>query len=124
MPYDALLDEYEPGAKTSEVAEILEALRGELVPLVTKINESSYRAPVDILSRKFPVDQQRQLGRLASERIGFDYQQGRLDVTHHPFCTEMGPRDCRITTRYDENFFSGSFFGTLHEAGHGIYEQV
>ncbi len=123
VPYDALLDEYEPGAKTSEVAEILEALRGELVPLVTKINESSYRAPVDILSRKFPVDQQRQLGRLASERIGFDYQQGRLDVTHHPFCTEMGPRDCRITTRYDENFFSGSFFGTLHEAGHGIYEQ-
>ena len=57
VPYDALLDEYEPGAKTSEVAEILEALRGELVPLVTKINESSYRAPVDILSRKFPVDQ-------------------------------------------------------------------
>ena len=123
VPYDALLDEYEPGAKTSEVAGILEALRQELVPLVAKIKASDYRPPVDILSRKFPIDQQRQLGRMASERIGFDYQQGRLDVTHHPFCTEMGPQDCRITTRYDENFFSGSFFGTLHEAGHGIYEQ-
>lgn len=123
VPYDALLDEYEPGAKTSEVAGILEALRLELVPLVAKIKASNYRAPVDILNRNFPVDQQRNLGRIASELIGFDYQQGRLDVTHHPFCTEMGPQDCRITTRYDENFFSASFFGTLHEAGHGIYEQ-
>jgi carboxypeptidase Taq len=123
VPYDALLDEYEPGAKTSEVAGILEALRQELVPLVAKIKASSYRAPVDVLTRNFPVDQQRHLGRIASERIGFDYRQGRLDVTHHPFCTEMGPQDCRITTRYDENFFNGSFFGTLHEAGHGIYEQ-
>ncbi|MDB4392079.1 carboxypeptidase M32, partial [bacterium] len=93
------------------------------VPLVAKIKASSYRAPVDVLTRNFPVDQQRHLGRIASERIGFDYRQGRLDVTHHPFCTEMGPQDCRITTRYDENFFNGSFFGTLHEAGHGIYEQ-
>lgn len=123
VPYDALLDEYEPGAKTSEVARILEALRQELVPLVAKVKASSYRAPVDILNRNFPVDKQRDLGRIASELIGFDYQRGRLDVTHHPFCTEVGPQDCRITTRYDESFFSGSFFGTLHEAGHGIYEQ-
>ena len=123
VPYDALLDEYEPGARTSEVAGILEALRQELVPLVAQIKGSSYRAPVDILNRNFPIDQQRLLGRTASEAIGFDYRKGRLDVTHHPFCTEMGPKDCRITTRYDENFFSGSLFGTLHEAGHGIYEQ-
>ena len=121
--YDALLDEFEPGAKTVEVAGVLEQLRLELVPLVEAIKASPVKPPVDILSRLFPVDQQRKFGVLASSRIGFDYQRGRLDVTHHPFCTEMGPDDCRITTRYDENFFSGSFFGTLHEAGHGIYEQ-
>ncbi|MEX0977907.1 MAG: carboxypeptidase M32 [Pirellulales bacterium] len=52
-----------------------------------------------------------------------DFRRGRLDVTAHPFCTELGPNDCRITTRYDEHFFNGAFFGTLHEAGHGIYDQ-
>jgi carboxypeptidase Taq len=60
---------------------------------------------------------------LAAAKIGFDFERGRLDTTHHPFCTEIGPHDCRILTRYDEHFFSSAFFGTLHEAGHGIYEQ-
>ena len=60
---------------------------------------------------------------MAAAAIGFDFDRGRLDVTHHPFCTEMGPDDTRITTRYDENFFPMAFFGILHEAGHGIYDQ-
>ena len=102
---------------------MLERLRVDLVPLVEAIKASSVKPPVDILHRSFPVADQEAFGRHASAQIGFDYQRGRLDVTHHPFCTEIGPEDCRITTRYDENFFSGSFFGTLHEAGHGIYEQ-
>jgi carboxypeptidase Taq len=69
------------------------------------------------------MDAQAILVQEASTGIGFDYARGRLDVMHHPFCTETGPDDCRITTRYDESFFSSAFFGTLHEAGHGIYEQ-
>lgn len=121
--YDALLDEFEPGAKTAEVAEILEALRRELVPLVDSIKGSAQKTPVDILHRQYPIEAQEKFVLDASAQIGFDYNRGRLDVTHHPFCTEMGPNDCRITTRYDENFFSSAFFGTLHEAGHGIYEQ-
>ena len=121
--YDALLDEFEPGAKTKEVADVLERLRVDLVPLVEAIKGSSVKPPVEILHRSFPVADQEAFGRHASSQIGFDYQRGRLDITHHPFCTEMGPEDCRITTRYDDQFFSGSFFGTLHEAGHGIYEQ-
>ena len=122
-PYDALLDEFEPGAKTAEVADVLERLRVDLVPLVEAIQASPTTPPVDILHRVFPIVQQEEFGRFASEKIGFDYQRGRVDVAHHPFCTEMGPNDCRITTRFDEKFFSSSFFGTLHEAGHGIYEQ-
>ncbi len=55
--------------------------------------------------------------------IGFDFHRGRLDVTTHPFCSTQGPHDCRITTRYDERHFPGAFFGALHEAGHGIYDQ-
>lgn len=121
--YDALLDEYEPGAKTSEVAGVLDALRADLVPLVAEVKASGINVPVDILSRKFPVDAQEKFGREASAKIGFEYERGRIDVTHHPFCCETGPNDCRITTRYDEDFFNSAFFGTLHEAGHGIYEQ-
>ena len=121
-PYDALLDEYEPGAKSSEVAEVLSALKRELVPLVDSVLGSD--APDDsFLSREFPIEAQEKLGREVTSAIGFDYERGRLDVTHHPFCTELGPNDCRILTRYNLNFFSSAIFGSLHEAGHGIYEQ-
>ena len=55
--------------------------------------------------------------------VGFDFERGRLDVAAHPFCTGIGPGDCRITTRFDEHEFSDAFFGILHEVGHGLYEQ-
>ncbi len=121
--YDALLDEFEPGAKTSDVASVLDALRVDLVPLVAEIKESGAKPPVDILRRKFPIDKQKLFCRETSAKIGFDYDRGRLDITYHPFCTELGPNDCRITSRYDENFLNSAFFGILHESGHGIYEQ-
>jgi carboxypeptidase Taq len=69
------------------------------------------------------VAQQEIFGTQAAEKIGFDFQRGRLDITHHPFCGGAGPNDIRMTTRYDEHFFNGGFFGILHEAGHGLYEQ-
>lgn len=121
--YDALLDEYEPGATTQNVSEVLTGLCEELVPLVAAIRDSAQHPDTSILSRHYPVESQKQFGLAVSSAVGFDYQRGRLDITHHPFCTELGPNDCRITTRYDENFFNSAFFGTLHEAGHGIYEQ-
>jgi carboxypeptidase Taq len=122
-PYDALLDDYEPGAKTSHVSKVLADLRSELVPLVQAIAGAKRRPNTDILKRPVPVPTQETFGTAAANAIGFDFQRGRLDVTHHPFCSGMGPHDCRITTRYDENFFPSSFFGILHEAGHGIYDQ-
>jgi carboxypeptidase Taq len=122
-PYDALLDDFEPEAKTSDVATVLAALRDELAPLVQAIMHSGRKAPVEILARHYPRDAQEAFGKGAAAAIGFDFQRGRLDVTHHPFCSGMGPHDCRITTRYDEKFFPGAFFGILHEAGHGIYDQ-
>jgi carboxypeptidase Taq len=122
-PYDALLDDFEPDAKTHEVSRVLAELRAELVPLVQVIIDSGRKAPVEVLAREFPVAAQAEFGKAAAAAIGFDFEAGRLDVTHHPFCSGMGPHDCRITTRYDERFFPGAFFGTLHEAGHGIYDQ-
>ena len=122
-PYDALLDEFEQGEITSRVTQVLGALRDELVPLVAKIRESGRKPRIDVLERRYPVELQRAFGRKAAADIGFDFQRGRLDVTAHPFCTGLGPNDCRITTRYDENFFNAGYFGILHEAGHGIYDQ-
>ena len=122
-PYDALMDDYEQGAQTGPIAEMFSALVAELVPLIGKISQSPDRPQLEILQRHYPKDAQAALGQRAAAEIGFDFQRGRLDTTHHPFCTEIGPHDCRILTRYDERFFSSAFFGTLHEAGHGIYEQ-
>ncbi len=123
QPYDALLDEFEPGAKTADVAAALRGLREQLVPLVAAIAASSRRPNMDALRGRYPVDLQESFGKRAAAAIGFDFTAGRLDVTNHPFCGGAGPRDVRLTTRYDEDTLSGSLFSTLHEAGHGIYEQ-
>jgi len=120
--YDALLDEYEPGAKTGEIRSVLGNLKDQLVPLIQKVADSK-PVSVDCIKGHFPVAAQREFATMAAAEIGFDFDRGRLDVTDHPFCTELGPEDCRITTRYDESYFNSAFFGVLHEAGHGIYEQ-
>jgi carboxypeptidase Taq len=122
-PYDALLDEYEPGATTREVAQVFAALRKELTPLLGEILESGRAPNRDLLHREYPIDRQEEFGREAAQIIGFNFEAGRLDKTTHPFCSGIGPGDCRITTRYNPRFFNESFFGILHEAGHGIYEQ-
>ena len=122
-PYDALLDEYEPGATAKEIRQVFAALSAELVPLIAAIGQSKREPRRDVLEGDFPVDAQQAFARGAATAIGFDFEAGRLDVTTHPFCSGIGPGDCRITTRYNPRFFNEAFFGVLHEAGHGIYEQ-
>lgn len=122
-PYDALLDEFEPEELTANVGPVLENLREALVPLVTAIGQSGRQPDSSIVRRTFPADVQDRFARRAAAAIGFDFNRGRLDVTAHPFCCTLGPDDCRITTRFHEDFFNAAFFGVLHEAGHGIYEQ-
>lgn len=121
--YDALLDEYEPWETTARVKNILEGLRRELTPLLQQIAGASPVSQSHCLNKTFPIEKQKIIGREIAKTIGFDFQQGRLDTTVHPFCTELGPYDTRITTRYDEHFLPTSLFGILHEAGHAIYEQ-
>ncbi len=122
-PYDPLLDDYEPGEATANVARVLGGLRDALVPLVQAISESSHRPDVSILEREYPIDVQEEFGRQVAASIGFDFEAGRLDTTVHPFCTGLGPGDVRLTTRYNLNSFGDAFYSILHEAGHGIYDQ-
>jgi len=122
-PYDPLLDDYEPGESTSNVARVLAELREALVPLVGAIADSSQRPDISILAREYPIEAQKKLGEQVAGAIGFDFQAGRLDVTAHPFMTGLGPGDVRLTTRYNDHGFGDALFSTLHEAGHGIYDQ-
>lgn len=121
--YDALLDDYEPGETTENLTRVFSALRDELVELVGAIAESEKKPDEAILRREYPIGQQEAVGKLAAAQIGFDFDRGRLDITTHPFCSGIGPGDTRLTTRYNPRFFSEAFFSTLHEAGHGIYDQ-
>lgn len=122
-PYNALLDVYEPGATTDEIAKTFAGLRNELVKLLDKIRSSGKEPDTSIITRDYPVELQKKFGSEASRAIGFNYDNGRLDETTHPFCIGLGPGDTRITTRYNKNHFPRAFFGTLHESGHGIYDQ-
>ncbi len=123
VKYDALLDEYEIGATSEQIRGVFGPLRDQLVQLVAAIASSGKQPNVSILERRYPVDAQRTFSLDAARAIGFDFESGRLDEAAHPFCSGIGPGDCRLTTRYNERHFPGAFFGTLHEAGHGIYEQ-
>jgi carboxypeptidase Taq len=122
-PYDALLDDFEPGATIEKVAKVFADFRQELVDLVKGIADSDKHPDTSILQRDFPVDRQERFGKEAAGAIGYDFERGRLDLTVHPFCIGIGPGDVRITTRYNPKHFGQAFFGILHEAGHGIYEQ-
>ena len=121
--YEALLDQYEPDAKADELTEVFANLRVELVQLIDEIKASPRQVDETLLKKNYPIDSQRKLSHALAGAIGFDFERGRLDETSHPFCTSLGPSDCRILTRYEEQWLPGSIFGTLHEAGHGIYEQ-
>jgi len=122
-PYDALLDSYEPGAKASEIAVVLEGLRDQLVPLLQAIQGSPRKPQVSILHRDFPEEAQEAFVKRVAAAIGYNFDRGRLDQTTHPFCTSIGPNDVRITTRFIRNHVNAAFFGVLHEAGHGLYQQ-
>ena len=122
-PYDALLDEYEPGATTADIRSLFKELTYELVPIIRAIAGAKRKPDRSILERDFPLDRQRLFAESAAAAIGFDFRAGRLDTTSHPFCSGFGPGDCRITTRYNPRAFPEAFFGVLHEAGHGLYEQ-
>jgi carboxypeptidase Taq len=122
-PYDALMDDYEPGARWPAVAARFDRLRAGLVPLVRACTEARRRPDDALLRQSFPIEDQRRFVRHVASRIGFDFDRGRLDTTDHPFCSTLGPDDVRITTRWDDRCLPTALFGVLHEAGHGLYEQ-
>lgn len=126
-PYDALADVYERGSTKSGLEAMFEELKAGIVPLLREVSGSP--AATENEARKSPLvgdfdeGAQERFGERLITSLGYDFTRGRQDRAVHPFCIGFGPGDVRITTRFDRNWLSGALFGTVHEAGHAMYEQ-
>ena len=122
-PYEALLDQYEPGGSVATIDRLFDQIAAFLPDLLEAVlARQAALPPAPAPAGPFPVDLQRRLGMQLMERIGFDFAHGRLDASAHPFCGGI-PDDVRITTRYDENDFARALMAVLHETGHGLYQR-
>lgn len=122
-PYDALLDEFEPGLTVEKLDPLFVKLRESSADLLKRIQNSTYKPRAEIFEQPYSVEQQKEFNRHILPLIGFKMEAGRLDETVHPFAQTVNTGDVRITTRYLEDNVRSAIFGTIHEAGHGIYEQ-
>jgi len=120
--YDAMMERFEPGMTAATLDRLFGDLRQWLPSLIGRVRERQSRQPLLPPRGPFPVDAQRRLCEQAMRLLGFDFEAGRLDVSAHPFCGGV-PEDVRMTTRFTEDEFLGSLLGTVHETGHGRYEQ-
>ncbi|HEX6971461.1 MAG TPA: carboxypeptidase M32, partial [Limnochordia bacterium] len=121
--YDALLDEYEPDMPSETVDQLFQALKERLVPLVQAISERLDRIDDSVLRRSYPLQGQWEFGVEVLKAMGFDMTRGRQDQSPHPFTTSFSPRDVRVTTLLRPDRLAFGLFATIHEGGHGLYEQ-
>ena len=120
--YDALLDQYEPDGRSADIDAVFAELESFLPGFLARTLEAQTRRPKPALPPgPFPVDTQKALAVQFMTALGFDFNHGRIDTSHHPFCGGTAG-DVRITTRYDEQDFTSALMGVLHETGHALYE--
>lgn len=122
-PYNTLLDQYEPGVTVELLDSLFAGLREKLVPLVQAVTASSHKPKSEIVTQYFNPEQQKAFSKLILEKIGYDFDAGRLDDTAHPFCIGLNPNDVRVTNRYNPTDVREGIFGAIHEGGHALYEQ-
>lgn len=121
--YDALLEGFEPGMKAAQVETLFGEMKDGLVPLVQAIAERKDAVDDALFAQDFDVDKQWDFGIEVVKALGFDFERGRQDKTAHPFTTSFSPSDVRLTTRLYPDMFKSALFASIHEAGHGMYEQ-
>ena len=121
--YDFMLDEFEMGMSKRRIDTIFEHVESSLVPLIQKVKASSHRPSTAALHGEFEMDRLQQLSDRLVKAIGFNAEQGRIDVSVHPFTSSLSPSDVRITSRFRTDEWYQGLAGSLHEGGHAIYEQ-
>ncbi|SHI87916.1 carboxypeptidase M32 [Clostridium intestinale] len=121
--YNTLLDKYEEGITVEVLDKVFGDLRDALVELLNKIKKSKITINADLLNSSYDKEKQKELSLYALKLIGFDMEAGRLDESTHPFTTNFTNKDVRLTTHYYEHDLLSALFSTIHEGGHGIYEQ-
>src|SRR5215470_12031271 len=119
---DPMIDDYDAGMTTASVQKLFTALRRELVPIVRAICDQPV-ADDRCLRGAFAEARQLDFNAAVARSLGYDFERGRIDKTHHPFCTKFSAGDVRITTRVDEADIGQALFSTIHESGHAMYEQ-
>jgi len=122
-PYNALLDVYEPGFTIAALRPLFAQIKGRLVPLLKKIQQSSVQIDDTVLFHTFDQARQLEFGRMVLIAMGYDFERGRLDLSAHPFTTSFHPTDVRVTTRVHEHDLQSCLFSCIHEGGHGLYDQ-
>ena len=121
-PYDALLDLYEPNMTTSRLKVFFNEIRDGLQPILDAVlAQPSLSLPK--LAGTFEASDQMRLVKSVTESLGFDYSRGRIDLSAHPFATSFTRDDVRLTTRINPASFVDCLTGSVHETGHGLYEQ-
>jgi carboxypeptidase Taq len=121
-PYDALLNQYEPGLTTDEVTVVFNEVKEKLTPFVQEIFKK--QKPTDqFMFGNFDEQKQWDLGIELLQQMGYDFEAGRQDKSSHPFSTSFNSKDVRITTRVSKTDFSEMIWSTIHEGGHALYEQ-
>ncbi|GAB6085666.1 carboxypeptidase M32 [Alkaliphilus crotonatoxidans] len=121
--YNDLLEDYEPGMTTEVLDQIFAYIKEKTIPLLRQIMAAKSGPHAEVVKRNYPIQGQRELCLKVLEAMGYDFNKGRLDVSTHPFTIKINSGDIRITTRYEENFLNSGLFSTIHEGGHGLYEQ-
>lgn len=122
-PYDALIEEYEPGMTSAELKTIITPLREELVPFIKRLLKDGKRPENTFMQGTFPEEMQRTLSSRALAAMGYDFDAGRLDQAVHPFTTTIGPNDVRVTTRFLPHDILSGLASSMHEGGHALYDQ-
>lgn len=121
-PYDALLDEFEPGYTAQQLDILFKDVREQLVDFAATIR-SKPQVNDQFLFQKYPDQQQWDFGLEILKRIGYDFDRGRQDRSPHPFTINFGSQDVRVTTVVDEQNFASMCWSCIHEGGHALYEQ-
>jgi len=122
-PYNALLDQFEPGMSVKQLIPLFDELKEFLIDLIQKIQKSKKKINPKIIYGDFDLKKQAEFSHMITAKMGFNHDAGRIDVSTHPFAIGLSANDVRITTRYQKHDVINSVSSTMHEGGHALYEQ-